>query len=109
MACAPAQSNSDDPLPSWNQGETKSSIIEFVESVTTPGSPDFVPEAQRIATFDNDGNLWSEKPVYFQLYYAIDQIREMALDHPEWQEEQPFKGVLEGDMEAVMASGKKGC
>jgi hypothetical protein len=97
-----------DPLASWNDGENKSRILAFVESVTQPDSPDFVPEAERIATFDNDGNLWSEQPAYFQLFFAMDRVRELAPEHPEWQEEQPFKGVLEGDISAVMATGEEG-
>jgi phosphoglycolate phosphatase-like HAD superfamily hydrolase len=79
-----------------------------VESVTTEGNADFVPPDQRIATFDNDGCLWSEKPVYFQLLFAMDRVRQLAPEHPEWKDEQPFKGVLEGDLEAVAATGKHG-
>ena len=82
-----------DPLPSWNDGETKSNIIAFVDKVTTPGA-DFVPIEDRIATFDNDGNLWAEQPAYFQLFFAIDQVKAMAEDHPEWENEEPFKSVL---------------
>jgi phosphoglycolate phosphatase-like HAD superfamily hydrolase len=95
-------------LPSWNDGAAKDAIVEFVARVTDRNSPDFVPEAERIATFDNDGNLWSEKPVYFQLLFAIDRVRELAPDHPEWADTQPFKGVLEGDLEAVAATGEHG-
>jgi len=95
-------------LPSWNDGSTKDAIVEFVARVTDPNSPDFVPEAERIATFDNDGNLWSERPVYFQLLFAADRVRELAPDHPEWADTQPFKGVLEGDLEAVAATGHHG-
>jgi phosphoglycolate phosphatase-like HAD superfamily hydrolase len=95
-------------LPSWNDGAAKEAIVEFVARVTDRNSPDFVPEAERIATFDNDGNLWSEKPVYFQLLFAIDRVRELAPDHPEWADTQPFKGVLEGDLEAVAATGEHG-
>lgn len=97
-----------DPLPSWHEGDTKSQIIAFVEAVSSPESQHFVPKAERIATFDNDGNLWSEQPAYFQLFFAMDQVRAMAPDHPEWLEEQPFKGVLEGDMTAVMETGEEG-
>ena len=95
-------------LPSWNDGAAKEAIVEFVARVTDPNSPDFVPEAERIATFDNDGNLWSENPVYFQLLFAIDRIRELAPDHPEWADTQPFKGAIEGDLEAVAATGEHG-
>jgi phosphoglycolate phosphatase-like HAD superfamily hydrolase len=97
-----------DPLPSWNEGDAKEQILQFVERVTNPASPDFVPEPERIATFDNDGTLWSEKPVYFQLFFAMDRIRGMAPEHPEWKESQPFKGVLEGDLDAVAATGEHG-
>ncbi len=95
-------------LPSWNEGEAKEAIVDFVERVTTPGSPDFVPEAERIATFDNDGTLWSEKPMYFQLLFAIDRVKATAAEHPEWKDKQPFKGVLEGDMETAAATGEHG-
>ena len=97
-----------DPLPSWNEGPSKTAIIAFVEEVTTQGSPSFVPEEDRIATFDNDGNLWSEQPYYFQLQFAIDRVKAMAPDHPEWQSKQPFKALLEGDMEALMTEGEAG-
>ena len=97
-----------DPLPSWNEGSAKQAVMNFVEAVTTEGSPDFVPEADRIATFDNDGNLWSEQPFYFQLQFAIDRVKDMAPDHPEWADQQPFKALLEGDMEALMAEGEAG-
>ena len=97
-----------DGLPSWNDGASKSSIVDFVEAVTTRGGPDFVPPADRIAVFDNDGTLWSEQPIYFQLAFALDRIREMAPDHPEWNDTEPFKSVLAGDMKGVIASGHKG-
>jgi phosphoglycolate phosphatase-like HAD superfamily hydrolase len=97
-----------DALPSWNDGATKKSITDFVTRVTTPGASDFVPVAERIATFDNDGTLWSEQPVYFQLQFAMDRIKAMAPRHPEWKAEQPFKAVLESDMKALAASGEKG-
>lgn len=97
-----------EPLASWNEGPAKQSIIDFVESVATEGSPDFVPEAERIATFDNDGCLWSEQPAYFQLFFAMDRVKAMAGDHPEWKTTQPFQAVLEDDMEALAASGEHG-
>ena len=97
-----------DPLPSWNDGDTKTAIVEFVETVTNESSEDFVPAPERIATFDNDGTLWVEHPVYTQLVFALDRVKEMAPDHPEWKDTQPFKAVLEGDMEALAASGEKG-
>ena len=96
-----------DPLPSWNDGATKTAIIDFVTKVTTEGA-DFVPVEDRIATFDNDGNLWAEQPAYFQLFFAIDQVKAMAKDHPEWDNEEPFKSVLNNNMEGLMASGEHG-
>ena len=97
-----------EPLPSWNDSESRNQIVSFVEAVTHPGSPDFVPIPERIAVFDNDGTLWSERPVYFQLLFAIDRVRALAADHPEWKTTQPFKAALEGDMEALVAAGKPG-
>ncbi|QEG02793.1 haloacid dehalogenase-like hydrolase [Stieleria maiorica] len=96
-----------DPLPSWNDTATKAAIIDFVERVTREGSAGFVPPAERIATFDNDGTLWSEQPMYFQLAFAFDRVKAMAPQHPEWKDQQPFKGVLESDTKAVLAGGKK--
>ncbi len=98
----------DDSLPSWNDGTSKKSIVEFVNKVTTEGGPDFVPPAERIAVFDNDGTLWSEQPMYFQLFFVMDRVKAMAPEHPEWQEKQPFKAALEGDIKAVMAGGPTG-
>ncbi|MBN2293901.1 MAG: haloacid dehalogenase-like hydrolase [Pirellulales bacterium] len=97
-----------DPLPSWNSGPTKDAIISFVKLVTTKGSPDYVPPAERIATFDNDGTLWSEKPVYFQLIFAIDRIKQLAPQHPQWKTQQPFKAVIEDDKESLSKSGMEG-
>jgi phosphoglycolate phosphatase-like HAD superfamily hydrolase len=102
-----AQAQSD-ALPSWNDGAVKKSITEFVARVTTQGSADFVPVEQRIATFDNDGTLWCEQPVYFQAAFAFDRIKAMAPQHPEWKTTQPFKAVLDKDMKALAASGEKG-
>jgi len=96
-----------DPLASWNEGKSKQAIIDFVTKTTTEGSPEFVPLEDRIACFDNDGTLWSEKPLPFQLYFVIDRIKAMAPKHPEWKNKQPFKGILEGDMKAAMAGGEK--
>jgi hypothetical protein len=95
-----------DPLPSWNEGAAKRSIIDFVNRVTQPGSPDFVAPEQRIATFDNDGTLWSEQPMYFQLFFAIDRVKAMVPMHPEWKDKQPFKAVLEGDFKTVLSGGE---
>jgi phosphoserine phosphatase len=97
-----------DPLPSWNDGAVKQAIIDFVARVSDPASPDFVPESERIATFDNDGTLWSEQPAYFQLLFAIDRVKALAPEHPEWKTKQPFKAVLDGDMEALAAAGEHG-
>jgi len=97
-----------DPLASWNDGAAKQSITDFVARVTTQGSPDFVPPAERIATFDNDGTLWCEQPVYFQLAFAFDRIKAMAPQHPEWKTTQPFKALLDKDMEALAANGEQG-
>lgn len=96
-----------DPLSSWSDGKAKQSIISFVAKVTKPGSPDFVPVPQRIATFDNDGTLWAEQPVYFQLLFAIDRVKALAPQHPEWQTQEPFASLLKGDLKGVMAGGEK--
>jgi hypothetical protein len=97
-----------DPLPSWNDTAPKRDIVAFVEKVTTPGSKDFVPVAGRIATFDNDGALWAEQPMYFQLFFAVDRIKALAPSHPEWQTQEPFASLLKGDMHGVLASGERG-
>ncbi len=97
-----------DPLPSWNGSPAKTAILEFVGRVTTEEGADFVLPEQRIAVFDNDGTLWAEQPIYFQIAFAMDRIAALAPQHPEWNETQPFKGVLEGDMKAVAASGEHG-
>ncbi len=94
-----------DPLPSWNGGHAKDSIIAFVKKVTTPGSPEFVPPAERIATFDNDGTLWSEQPVPVQLYFALDRVKALAPQHPEWSTKEPFASLLKGDLSAALAGG----
>jgi phosphoglycolate phosphatase-like HAD superfamily hydrolase len=97
----PIRSTSDDPLPSWNDGPTKQAITRFVATVTDPNSSAYVAPEERIAVFDNDGTLWAEQPLYFQLLFALDRVRVMAAEHPEWQEQQPFKAILEGDREAL--------
>ncbi len=97
-----------DPLPSWNDGPTKTSITSFVARVTKDGGPDFVPPPERIAVFDNDGTLWCEQPVYFQLAFALDQIKTMAPQHPEWKSQQPFKALLAKDKQGLAAAGEKG-
>jgi phosphoglycolate phosphatase-like HAD superfamily hydrolase len=98
----------DDPLPSWNDGAAKQAIVDFVEAVTTEGGADFVPQPERIATFDNDGTLWAEQPAYFQLLFALDRVKAMAPERPEWQDQPPFKAAIEGDLGALAASGQKG-
>jgi len=99
---------SDAVLPSWNEGVARSAILDFAHRVTTEGSPDFLPVAERIAVFDNDGTLWGEQPLYVQAKFALDRIKALAPSHPEWRTTQPFKGVLEGDMKAVAAMGEQG-
>lgn len=96
------------PLPSWNDGAAKAAILGFVSRVTMKGGPDFVPVEERIATFDNDGTLWTEQPMYAQLAFVLDRVKQIAPQHPEWKTTQPFKGVLQGDTRAVAASGEKG-
>lgn len=98
----------NDPLPSWNDTSTKKEIVAFVETVTDKSHPNFIPISERIATFDNDGNLWSEQPAYFQLFFAIDRVKAMAENHPEWASKQPFKAVLENDMEELAKQGEHG-
>lgn len=100
--------DSDNPLPSWNDGKTKDAIINYVKDVTNEDGANFIPVADRIATFDNDGTLWSEQPAYFQLFFALDRIKAMAKDHPEWKDKQPFKAVLENNMGDLMKQGEKG-
>ncbi len=102
-----ASAQGDDPLPSWNEGDTKQSIIQFVEKVTNKDSADFVLPAERIATFDNDGCLWSEQPMYFQLFFAIDRVKALAPQHPEWKNKEPFASLLKGDVKAALAGGEK--
>jgi phosphoserine phosphatase len=102
-----ASAQGADPLPSWNDGATKQSITNFVARVTTQG-PDFVPADQRIATFDNDGTLWIEQPMYVQLAFILDRVKALAPQNPGWKTKQPFQAVLDGDMKAVAASGEKG-
>lgn len=97
-----------DPLPSWNETASKQAIVDFVTAVTEEGGADFVAPEARIATFDNDGTLWVEAPMYTQLMFALDRIRDLAPQHPEWQTTQPFQAVLEGDMKTLGASGMKG-
>jgi phosphoserine phosphatase len=97
-----------DPLPSWNDGPAKTAILEFVARVTKPGSPDFVPVPERIATFDNDGTLWSEQPVPVQFYFVADRVKALAPQHPEWKDKEPFASLLKGDLKAALEGGDRG-
>jgi phosphoserine phosphatase len=97
-----------DQLPSWNDGPVKTAIVDFIAAVTDKNGPDYVEPAERIATFDNDGTLWLEFPMYTQVLFAFERVKELAPQHPEWKTEQPFKALLEGDMKTVGASGMKG-
>jgi hypothetical protein len=99
---------SADLLPSWNEGPAKQTIVEFVRAVTEKSSPQHVPAEQRIATFDNDGTLWAEQPIPFQLFFTFDRVKALAPQHPEWKEKQPLKAVLENDLKALAAAGEKG-
>lgn len=102
-----ANAQTRDPLPSWNDGEAKRSIIEFVEQVTRPDSPNFVQLTERVATFDNDGPLWAEQPAYFQLLFAVDRIKALAPSHPEWRNKEPYASILQGDIRSALAGGER--
>ena len=102
-----APSARTDELPSWNDGAAKRAVVDFVAKVTTDGGPNFVPPAERIAVFDNDGTLWCEQPMYFQLAFALDRVNQLAPQHPEWQSAEPFQSILAGDLKAALAGGEK--
>jgi len=102
----PQIAKATNPLPSWNDGQAKNSIVTFVEKVMKEGSPDFVPSAERIAVFDNDGTLWSEQPMYFQAFFIFDRIKALAPQHPEWKDKEPFASVLKDDLKSVLAGGE---
>jgi hypothetical protein len=102
--CTTAQA-ARDPLPSWNDGPAKQAIVDFVRATTDKGSPKFVPPAERIATFDNDGTLWCEQPMYSQFLFALDRVKALAPQHPEWQEKEPFASILKGDPKAALTGG----
>lgn len=106
MAIATAGAQAADALPSWNDGTPKKAIMEFVAKVTTAGSPDFVPAPERIATFDNDGTLWAEQPMYFQLLFALDRVKALAPQHPDWKTKEPFASLLKGDVKGALAGGE---
>ncbi len=107
MSFTAAVAQTVDPLPSWNDGRAKESIVAFVDKVTKPGSTDFVPEPERIATFDNDGTLWCEQPMPVQLYFALDRVKALAQQHPEWKTQEPFASLLKGDVKTALAGGDR--
>jgi hypothetical protein len=104
---AAANAKTADPLPSWNAGKTKQAIIRFIEDVTQQGGPHYVRPEERIATFDNDGTLWSEQPMNFQLLFALDRVKELAPQHPEWKSQEPFASLLQGNVKQTLAGGEK--
>ena len=101
LACAA------EPLPSWNDGAAKKAIVEFVEKVTQKGSPDYVRPAERVATFDNDGTLWAEQPIYFQFLFALDRVKALAPQHPEWKDREPFASLIQGNIKEAFAGGER--
>ena len=107
LLCTSMSAAADDPLPSWNDTAPKKAIVAFVEKVTKDGSADLVPVPERIAVFDNDGTLWAEQPMYFQLQFVLDRVTALAPQHPEWKTTEPFKHVLDNNMKAFMAGGEK--
>jgi phosphoglycolate phosphatase-like HAD superfamily hydrolase len=111
LACALALtttiSHAADSLPSWNDGAAKKSIVEFVQKVTKEGGADFVPPAERIAVFDNDGTLWAEQPTYFQFFFALDRVKALAPQHPEWKTKEPFASLLKDDVKGALAGGER--
>jgi len=108
LAAGSAALAQTDPLPSWNDAAPKQAIVKFVADTTKEGAPGFFPPAERIAVFDNDGTLWAEQPMYFQFGFAIERVKAMAPDHPEWKEKEPYRSVLAGNMKGVLATGSKG-
>ena len=107
LAFITASLHAADPLPSWNDGAAKQAITAFVTKTSTDGSADFVPPAERIATFDNDGTLWGEQPMYFQAFFIFDRIKQLAPTHPEWKDKEPFASVLKGDLKSALADGER--
>ena len=108
VSCSVENVQNKEPLPSWNDESSKQTIIEFVSNAVDANSPDFIPVDERIATFDNDGTLWSEQPLYFQMFFVIDELKKMAPEHPEWDTLLPYSAVLSGDMEKALSIGEKG-
>ena len=107
VGLAPVPQGAADPLPSWRDGASKTAITAFVAQTTKAGSPDFVAPPERIAVFDNDGTLWAEQPMYVQLAFALDRVKALAPEHPEWQDQEPFKSLLAGDVKGALAGGEK--
>src|SRR5438105_9994931 len=107
LASPTTTTQAQDPLSSWNDTAPKKAIVAFVEKVTKEGSSDFVPPAERIATFDNDGTLWAEQPMPFQILFALDRVKVLAPQHPEWKDKEPFASLLKGDLKGAMAGGEK--
>ena len=107
QSSARAEARRDDPLPSWNDGPTKQSILDFVAAVTKEGGPDYVAPAERIATFDNDGTLWIEQPIYTQFAFAIDRVKATSNQHPEWKTQEPFASILAGNLKGLAASARR--
>ncbi|MBO9515189.1 MAG: haloacid dehalogenase-like hydrolase [Variovorax sp.] len=107
VGCAGTGRPGGDPLPSWNEGPAKTAIVNFVGDATREGGPGYVPPAERIATFDNDGTLWSEQPLYFQFLFMIDQVKSKAAQHPEWQRNPAFRPLMAGDHQALAAVGER--
>jgi len=108
LGLAVTQATAQDPLPSWRDGPARQAILRFVDTVTTPGSPGFVPPPERIAVFDNDGTLWVEQPAYTQLLFALDRVRALAPQNPDWATREPFKSAIAGDMAGLAAAGERG-
>ena len=108
LCLLPLLAQAADPLPAWREGPSRTAIVAFVKDVTTEGGPRYVAPAERIAVFDNDGTLWSEQPMYFELLFALDEVKRLAPQHPQWRNEQPFKAVLENDQQALAAQGMDG-
>lgn len=107
VLASPLAARAAEPLSTWNEGPAKQAILEFVAKVTTEGGPDFVPPDERIATFDNDGTLWCEQPMYDQLVFAIDRVKQLAPEHPEWKTKEPFSSFISGDLKKAMSTGEK--
>jgi phosphoglycolate phosphatase-like HAD superfamily hydrolase len=107
LAFTASAARADDPLLSWNDTAPKKAILAFVDKVTKEGSPDFVPPEERIATFDNDGTLWCEQPMYFQLFFALDRVKALARQHPDWKTKEPFASLLKGDLKGALAGGER--